>query len=362
MNEFEEICHSGGSLKFLWDDSQGFSISYSGKSPYPVALYQLCVSMEGKILEIVPCGGIGSQIPYPQPSILVYMISDREGMFGRECPSCNTYFRVSAASSKVMTCPYCYWSHNSLEFLTKNQLKYAELYCQTYCAAINEQKTFEIDIEALTNELPENRPTWISDERQQNLYICTECKTKYDILGEYAYCPICSKNNYREVFSSKLESMKNEFTSFEELNNDRCVREAKWEELTKKCVSEFEAMANELKKFLVSIPTTKRRRNSISQLNFQSIIKTARLMEKWLDIQIIKDISQDDQNYLNKMFNRRHLFTHNSGRVDQEYLNNTKDNLKLNQTVKVRSNEIYRLLNIIEKCSTNLLDGCDAIE
>jgi len=363
MKEFEEICHTGGLLKFIWDDSQGFSISYSTKSPYPVVLYQLCVSMEGNILEIVPCGGIGSQIPYPQPSILVYMISDREGMFGRECPSCNTYFRVSAASSKMMTCPYCYRTHNSLVFLTRNQLKYAELYCQTYYASINNQKTFEIDIEGLTNELPENRPTWISDERQQNLYSCTECKTKYDILGEYGYCPICAKDNFREIYFPKLETMKNEVSLFSESNSDRCSRESKWEELTKKGVSEFESMANELKKFIVSIPMTKGRRNSICRLSFQSIIKTAGLMEEWLDIQILKNISQDDQKFLNKMFNRRHLFTHNGGRVDKEYLKNTEDNtVRLNQTIKIRSNEVNRLLNLIEVCSYNLLNGCDAIE
>ncbi len=362
MNEFEEITHTGGLLKFLWDEEKRFSLSFSHSSPYPVVLYQICVSFEGKILEIVPCGGLGSVVPYPQPSILVYMISDREGMFGKLCPSCKSYFREDSAGAISLTCPYCLDSNSSLEFFTQNQLKYIELYCQTYCDSINQEKTLEINIDSLINELPQNRPAWIYDERQQNLFECSNCKCRYDILGEYSCCPTCRELNFEQIFSTKFEAMKNEFTSTKKNVKDRHDREAKWEELTK-CVSEFESMGNELKKYLIKFPATQKRKSMIGQLSFQNILKTSVLLRKWLDIEMLKDISEQDGVFLNKMFNRRHILTHNAGRVDDEYLRNTEDtSVRLNQVLRIRSNEINRLLPLVEKCGMNLLTGVKAIK
>ncbi|MHC4270209.1 MAG: hypothetical protein ACYSTS_17340, partial [Planctomycetota bacterium] len=106
MEEFEEIAHSGGKIEFLNDPVKGTSIRFTHSSPWPFSAFQVCVSFDGKILDTVPVGGMGSSIPipYPKPSILAFVISDRQGLFGRQCPKCNTYFR-SDIEGQTNFCP-----------------------------------------------------------------------------------------------------------------------------------------------------------------------------------------------------------------------------------------------------------------
>ena len=62
------------------------------------------------------------------------------------------------------------------------------------------------------------------------------------------------------------------------------------------------------------------------------------------------------------MFNRRHLFTHCGGKVDQQYLDKTADaTVRLNEVVRIDSKEVRRLLVLVNKIATNLLDGFDSI-
>jgi len=59
----------------------------------------------------------------------------------------------------------------------------------------------------------------------------------------------------------------------------------------------------------------------------------------------LNGISEDDRAFLHRMFNRRHLFSHRGGKVDQEYLDRTRDStVRLNEVVTVKSKEVRRLL------------------
>jgi hypothetical protein len=58
------------------------------------------------------------------------------------------------------------------------------------------------------------------------------------------------------------------------------------------------------------------------------------------------------------MFNRRHVLTHNGGRIDQEYLDKTGDTtVKLHQKIAVRSKEIKRLIPLLRTVAQNLFQG-----
>ena len=77
---------------------------------------------------------------------------------------------------------------------------------------------------------------------------------------------------------------------------------------------------------------------------------------------MLRGIDQRDQDFLHRMFNRRHLFTHCGGKVDQEYLDKTGDrSVRLNEVPKVDSKEVRRLISLEEKMAINLLDGFDSI-
>jgi len=362
MEEFEEIYLSGGVIEFKKDPKGGVSISHRGSNPWPMSMFQVCVSYEGKVLDTVPFGGIGQVIPYPQPSLLAWVLSDRHGMFGSRCPECKSYFRTNSCPGNKV-CPYCGYRGKSIHFLTQNQLEYISKFCNSFIEAHEGDSDVILNLDELAKELPDNQPKWLyREEKQQNSYTCNSCAARFDILGEYGLCPICGKANFLEVFDKKLAKLEREFEQAKEEIVERHDREVEWEKLTR-CVSDFESMANQLCSILVRLPTTTNRKSDLQSLSFQRILKSAKKLDAWYGFNFLENVSEKDREFLNRMFNRRHLFTHNAGRVDQEYLDNTGDtSVRLNQVLRVRSREINRLIKLVREAGQRLIRGYEAIQ
>jgi hypothetical protein len=59
---------------------------------------------------------------------------------------------------------------------------------------------------------------------------------------------------------------------------------------------------------------------------------------------------------------REHILTHNGGRIDQEYLDNTGDtSVLLHQKIVVRGKEIKRLVPLLRRCAQNLFGGFESM-
>jgi len=92
----------------------------------------------------------------------------------------------------------------------------------------------------------------------------------------------------------------------------------------------------------------------IIRLNYEKMMKK---------FEILDNILHEDRDFMNKMFNRRHLITHTAGVVDQEYLNNTNDSsVKLNQAIRIRSKEIRKLLPLVKKAAINLIERIESMK
>lgn len=356
--EFQEICLSGGKIEFKKDNS-GIVSCYQGSNPYPLRVFQVCVSYTGKIIDTVPFHAISS----PQPSLPVLVLSDQHGMFGRHCPKCDSYYRTDACPGDCH-CAYCGFSAKSINFLTQNQVKYIGAYCNFLIKVNFEGSSIILDLDKLKTELPNNKPAWVySEESQQNTYRCPECETRYDILGEYGLCPCCGKTNLEIVFEKKVHALQSQFETSDKNITDRHKREGEWSDLLTKCISEFEGMANQLRKYLLLLPATPSRKNDLSQLSFQNILKVNKKLMEWYGFELLDDATEDEKKFLNLKFNQRHLFTHNSGQADQEYIDNTDDqNVKINQLIRLRSREIQRLISLVSQCGKKLIQGFESIE
>lgn len=259
-------------------------------------------------------------------------------------------------------CPYCGKKDEGVEFLTQNQLQFIGNFCQAFVEAQTKGETITIDLDALINKLSENKPGWVySEERQQSKHQCTECNCTYDILGDYGVCPSCGRPNFPRVINAKLDDLEAQLKLADETITDRDEREVEWEKLTR-CVSEFEALANTIRQHLLQLPAIPKRKADLANLSFQRILGAAQRLEQWYGFDILKGTSEEDKQFLNLMLNRRHVFTHNAGRVDQEYLDNTGDtSVRLNQVIRLRSREIKRVLPLVRACSLALIDGFSAI-
>ena len=356
-SEFQEIAHCGGKIQVAFDPSDhSVSMQWSGSGPQGASMFQLGVALDGSDVQFWPITGVDSRPPPdPVPFVSVLLGSDIELMWGRSCPKCGVYFRTNQPSA-IIRCPYCGHRDTNFAFSTKNQKVFIERVRQAWIRVIAERKDVVMDMDAVSASLPENRPDWAyTEERQQNRFKCAKCRTIYDILGEYAGCPTCGKRNDLEVFERHMTGVEAKPPVAE---GDREADS----ELLSKTLSGFEGLGNDIRKQLALLPALPKRKNEIAKLSFQQIRAAQEKLRQWLGLDLFESLSPADITFLDLMVHRRHVFVHNSGRIDQKYLDATRDGtVRLNQVITVRSEEIRRLIRILRQCAKNLFAGYEAI-
>jgi hypothetical protein len=360
LPEFGESLPMGkAKLEFLVNEQGMVSMRISGSGFR--ATYQIAVGYPSGIrLAVVPFTGIGAPLPpYPKPSLLAWIMSDELGMWGRICPFCRMYFRTNHIIDATI-CPYCGSLSDSLHFITEAQGRYAAAFCSAYLEASQKKSSITIDLEIVTD----GKPEWnYAEERQQFHFKCANCNTDADILGEYGWCPKCGKTNAREIISAKLKQLEDAFDKLDKNIRDKTERGELWEEMNSKCFSHFEALGRHLQTILAKLPATPSRKKEVEGLSFQRLIEAAESLKQWYGIDVLKNVSPDDQGFLNRMLHRRHIIEHNGGKVDEKYLNQSGDkNARLNERIRIGSNRIRHLLPIIGVISTNLLDGFESLK
>jgi hypothetical protein len=93
-------------------------------NPHAAGLVEL-IAVGGKPVAAVPIRGVSlREEPPPEPDLMVMMPTDREGMYGRRCRACGSYFRTSHPFTE--RCPYCPAMRDGLEFFTDDQLSFIE--------------------------------------------------------------------------------------------------------------------------------------------------------------------------------------------------------------------------------------------
>ncbi len=357
MTEFEEIAHTGGKITFIHDPQHGTSIQLEHSRPLPAAVFQVCITLDGQIIDYIPFGGMGQGSFYPQPSVLAFLISDSEGMFGQKCPVCASYFRTSVLS-RITACPYCGLRNRGVAFLTSNQIQFLTNFFNTFMAAHKEAKSIEVNLDEMVDALSNNIHSWVyKEERQQSQHKCKSCRCRYDILGHYALCPACATSNYLTIFEGALGKL---LTNVEEIAKAGEVIPG---DLLTKAFTEFEALGNSVRTQLLRLPATEKRKSDIAKLNFQRIIETSDSLEKWFAFKLLKDLSQEEVEFIRIMVNRRHILVHNAGRVDQRYLDITNDKtFKLNEVIKVMAGETRKTVGLLSRCGSNLVSDWQSIK
>lgn len=301
-------------------------------------------------------------------TLATYLVSDYEGLFGRICPSCKSYFRTNCVSKKKLICPYCSCKEDIGLFTTDNQKKFMSFCCQAALEAMTKGKKTTFDTGEVVKQLPSNRPQWVyTEQNQQRTYHCNKCiafgeKIIFNILGDFGSCPSCGKRNYSEVFELKMKLLEQQFSDKDKALKEPFIRSEEWKRLLSDCVSQFESLANDICRQLLRIPTTPKRRSDLKRLSFQRIINANERLNEWFGIRILEKFSEADIVFLNRMFNRRHLVIHTGNRVDEEYIKNTGDTtVSLNQTIRISSNEISRLIGLTTWAGINLIADYDSI-
>jgi hypothetical protein len=369
MSEFKDkIPAAGGKVEFLYDlASGGIATQVSGTGF--IALYQVAISMDGRrLLSTVPATGIGVMPVYPQPSVLTFIQSDEQGMWGRNCPFCKKYFRTNHVMSGTH-CPYCAGEESSLAFVSKEQRTYITACYDAFARAYVGKKSTAVEIADITDQTP----AWhYSEEKQQFHFKCSEkgCDTQTDILGEYGYCPGCGRTNARKLFLDRVDKMLLRVDEVKKNVPERKERATVWEEMTKNIVGDFEHLAKHLRVSLLCFPLTVNRKKRLEELNFQKPLQANESLVQWFDIGLLawpgdkttakRMVPDSDLPFIKKMIQRRHILIHSGGIVDQDYIDISGDTeVVLGERISVSSKEVKRFIECIRTMAENFLDNVE---
>lgn len=368
MTEFKEaIPAGGGKITYHFDANKGFAFEVSG---FMRALYFVALSMDGRqVLCAVPAGGIGHVSVQPQPSVTACIQSDQQSMWGRNCPRCEKYFRTNHVVPEITHCPYCAEVAPSIAFISKDQQVYLRACYDTFARAYREKKTASIGEENVTDA----KSAWHYSEVKQQFHFKCEtggCHTETDILGDYGYCPKCGRTNARILFNQEIDRMIRRWEETDKNVTDRNARKEVWEDLTVKAVSALEPFAKHVRLQLFLLPMTARRRKQLEDLSFQRPLAADKSLIEWFDVGLLewpgnatipkRMIPPDEVAFIRKMVQRRHIFIHNRGIVDQEYLELSGDVIfSLGERIRIRSGEAKRFLERVREMGMNLLDNIE---
>lgn len=370
MVEFKDkIGAASGKVEFLYEPGRGIAVQISGSSPGFWAMYIVAVSMDGRhLLSEVPATGIGVEAVYPKPSVITYIQSDAQAMWGRNCPACQKYFRTNHVMGETC-CPYCAAWAPGLAFMSKDQRKYITKCYDAFARAYRDQKSTEVEFADITDS---NSAWHYSEVKQQFHFECAaqDCKAQTDILGEYGYCPRCGRTNARKLFLEGIDKMQQRWVDVDKTVTDRQARSRVWEEMTKDIVGDFEHLAKHLRVKLLLFPMTPNRRKRLEELNFQQPLQANESLVQWFDVGLLvwpgnsatpkRAVQDSDLPFIKKMIQRRHILIHNGGIVDQDYLAFSGDTqVQLGERIRIRSTEAKRFIELVRTMGENFMDNVE---
>jgi hypothetical protein len=354
--EFKQIAHSGGRITInvitREDGGRAYSTKYEHCRPVAAAICAVHAIPPGIPISMASLGGYGSSVdrgPIPG-SVEVYIASDSEGMFGRQCPACNGYWR---ARSQGHVCPYCGLRAGGHSFMTEAQHSYLQQYFTLFSEAINESEDGDhvIDLDAVADAAnsEEKPPFYYAEESQQNKFLCGACGSLVDILGRFGYCSTCgTRNDLQDFEVNTLPKIRERINSGGPYES--CVKEA---------VGAFDSFVGQYMKELVrQVPMTPGRKNRYQKMRFHDLSSVVSEWKQVFDIDIVSGLKPDDRDFAILMFHRRHVYEHKGGEADAKYITESGDaGVRVKQALSETRESAHRTVGIIARMATNLHSG-----
>lgn len=356
--DFRTIAHSGGkaTIDVSPEPATGrkrYQLTWTHCRPNAAGLFAVYALPPGVVISQINMGGIGSKIdPAPIPGCYqVFIGSDSEGKYGRQCPVCGGYWR----SDLGQFCPYCGLNGTVVDFMTDGQRSYVQQWCATMDKALMTEAggQYVIDLDAVADAansaLPGKPPFYYAEQGQQNSYNCASCSAFNDILGTFGYCTECgTRNDLQMLNERKVPELR-----------DRINSGGPYESFTKDAVAAFDSFVGQyVQQLLKGVRMTPARRARLEKRRFHDFRTVERDMREIFDINVAKGLTDDDTAFATLMFHRRHVYEHRGGQADQKYINDSgESDVRVGQALRESIETAHRTVGIVQKLAHNVHTG-----
>lgn len=305
---------------------------------------------------------LGNQISIP-------ITPDEDGFTGRECPEpdCEGYFKIEFGTGikgegLPCHCPYCGFSAGHERFWTKEQIEYAKsIATQKITNALYQDlKKLEFDHKpdgpfgigiSLKMKPGHQVPIHLYREKQlETEVVCSNCTLRYAIYGVFAYCPDCGQHNSLQILDKNLEVV-NKMLDMAPIV-EKVLAEKLIENALGVCVSAFDGFGRELCRVFKEKACDDAKAEKVS---FQNLEGAKNAIRDLFHIDLSAHLTADEWKLLLRGFQKRHLFAHKMGVVDQDYITKSGDiQTVIGRKVGVGADEIKELVQIIRKLAQGL--------
>ena len=296
--------------------------------------------------------------------------TDAEGYFGRACPApiCRRYFKVADGTGRLQAshgyCAYCGHYAESHEFATPDQLEYAS-------SLVENEKLPDVEheLQAIADDINgmdlggllriraevhiEQDP--VHEYREQELettVICNACSLRYAIYGVFAFCPDCGVHNSKQILGANLDLAEKKLGLCGAAPADlvpSLIEDAlKWQ------VKAFDGFGREVCRVrAMAVPSV-----DVSKVSFQNLGGARFNVREKLGFDFAVAVPRDDWEFAARCFQKRHVFDHRSGVVDQEYIDKTHDTTAVvGRKLALTMSEVQRLSGVLRTLGMALVAG-----
>jgi len=284
---------------------------------------------------------------------------DEAGFIDLECPKKKCFFEFkihlddaeNIFSRKSVYCPQCNnKSRGNKYYPTAFLEKTREDLILHFRSALFEGK-----------RLPNRLSPFDSKDAWNQRIKCEECGTRYSVIGVAFFCPSCGHNSVDKLFSDSIYRIQlktratpnaaNAFSTGLTDDDIEVLIRSLVESCLSDCVSAFEHYSNHY----YNVKAGKSAKRNV----FQKVQEGSRVWRSVLDKSYEDWISIPKIKLMSKLFQQRHLFIHNQGIVDQDYLERSGDKgYKSGQRIVVDSNEVFELTEILLSLTGELKLHC----
>lgn len=265
-------------------------------------------------------------------NIPIKLQTDEKGHTGRECPSCESYFKIKFGTgiqdAVPCHCPYCGHCAPHDKFFTKEQVKYVESIAISKLSdeVHRELKKLErrpdprafisFGIKVKRHHIPIK---YYSEKELEQEIKCEHCTLEYTIYGVFGYCPDCGIHNSLQIAKANFLLIDKMITMAETAEADISIKMI--DNALEDLVSIFDAFGRETCKVASAKAAEPEKAKNIS---FQNIKKARQKVSDLFQCDFAQELSSDEWEIIVRSFAKRNVLAHKLGVIDESYVEVTQ--------------------------------------
>lgn len=309
------------------------------------------------------------------------ILSDEKGYLDRQCPNENCLFEFKVnmqdwedkVSDDEVYCPLCghvapaesWYTYEQIDAMQEIAANYAmnlisgkiDKMFSNLAQSTRNNKYVQITYKRNRPVTFVNNPIGAKEEWALDI-TCEKCGTRYSVIGSAYFCPCCGYNSASNVFDNSMETITKMVQSLDEMKATLTAqfgRDTAETMCRSMLENSFGQVVSAFQKFaqcrFKEISSVEKRVN-----DFQRVDTGSQYFRDETGNGYDAFLSPDEIDRMKLYFQRRHIIEHNTGIVDQQYIDKSGDtDYSVGQRIVVKTSEALDLTAIIKKLASGLL-------